>query len=494
VTARALTSALLALAALAAPGAARADDVVSIPTKFPVENVNRSAVACMSDGKPYELHGEIVGPRSVLLGGAKATATLYLHEFSFDDFWHFRSAPGVDYATEMARAGHVSVALDRLGYDDSPRPPGNDTCLGAQADMASQIVTELRSGTYRPAEGAPRKFDRVVLAGHSVGGEVAQAVAYSFGGIDGLMLFGVVDQGFEPAATQLAVEQGTVCARGGEESEPGGPGGYAFFSQRIEDFNHFSFFDTDPRVVAAQDALRHRDPCGDVNSNVPNIAADNAHVGEIKVPVLLLYGLNDPVMTSDGQHQQSQMYTGSGDVRTAYFDRTAHGMVLERSAPQIRGTVSRWLGERGFGSETPAASAPRGCPLRASTLVGSSHSDRLDGSAAADSLFGLGGNDRLSGRVGGDCMRGGAGADLLLGAQGADRLYGDSGPDRLSGGTGADRLDGGSGRDRLRGGAGDDRLHARDGAADLVDCGPGSGDRAVVDRRDTVRGCEHVSR
>jgi hypothetical protein len=76
-----------------------------------------------------------------------------------------------------------------------------------------------------------------------------------------------------------------------------------------------------------------------------------------------------------------------------------------------------------------------------------------------------------------------SGDDVLRGTSGEDRLYGRAGDDRLFGLDGDDLLVGGSGRDRLTGGAGDDRLVSRDGARDVLTCGPGS-DTAIVDRLD----------
>jgi len=97
-------------------------------------------------------------------------------------------------------------------------------------------------------------------------------------------------------------------------------------------------------------------------------------------------------------------------------------------------------------------------------LVGKRGRDRLLGSSEGDSLRGRGGRDVLRGRAGRDC---------------------------LAGGKGADRLNGGPDADDLSGGPGGDRLNARDRVADSVRCGPGT-DRATVDARDRVRGCERV--
>ena len=102
----------------------------------------------------------------------------------------------------------------------------------------------------------------------------------------------------------------------------------------------------------------------------------------------------------------------------------------------------------------------------AATKRGTAGPDRLNGTAAADTLSGLGAGDTLNGR---------------------------GGADRLHGGPGADKLTGGPGADKLHGQAGNDRLLARDGSADVVNCGSGSGDVAVVDAVDKVAGnCERV--
>lgn len=92
----------------------------------------------------------------------------------------------------------------------------------------------------------------------------------------------------------------------------------------------------------------------------------------------------------------------------------------------------------------------------------------------ATRLYGDGGPNRVVGTVGGDRIAGGAGRDRLLGEGGEDCI------------------DGGSGRDQLDGGPGDDVLRARDGVADVVYCGAGEDDLAIVDAKDILRSCEHV--
>jgi hypothetical protein len=111
---------------------------------------------------------------------------------------------------------------------------------------------------------------------------------------------------------------------------------------------------------------------------------------------------------------------------------------------------------------------PRGKP--------SSGADTLVGTAGPNGIHGLGGNDRI------------------FGLEGDDVLAGDAGSDLLSGGSDDDVLRGGSGKDTLRGGRGRDRIKAADGVRDNIDCGAGTRDSAVVDRKDEVVGCETVTR
>ena len=80
---------------------------------------------------------------------------------------------------------------------------------------------------------------------------------------------------------------------------------------------------------------------------------------------------------------------------------------------------------------------------------------------------------------------GSAGDDLLVGFFVYDVLVGVYGNDYLEDNLGANRFLGGGGNDYIQA--------ANNGIRDEIDCGPGA-DRADVDARDTVVGCEDVRR
>ena len=74
--------------------------------------------------------------------GKRPGVTLYLHGLGLGEWlWNFQPVKSYNFVAGMARAGHVSVTIDRLGYGASDKPPdGKSVCIGSQADVAHQIV------------------------------------------------------------------------------------------------------------------------------------------------------------------------------------------------------------------------------------------------------------------------------------------------------------------------------------------------------------------
>jgi pimeloyl-ACP methyl ester carboxylesterase len=340
--------ALASTCALAAPAAAF-DRAVT----FTVANVNRSAVPCTTGSGTVEIRGHLVGPDPV-----PSAVTLYLHGLGFDNlFWRFRAVSGLDYAAELASAGHASVIIDRLGYGASTKPANGTTgsCLGAQADIAHQIIEQLRSGGYTIESGPPPRFDRVALAGHSVGGSIAQIEAYSFGDIDGLIIMAWADQGFS-ADIELAFDQSAVdCALGSN--------GYSFIGKTEADFDHL-FFNTprpiigklpldknptaDAAVITAANGIRQKDPCGDKNSIPAELALANVKLGTIKVPTLLACGGDDAIFPQPACEVQRLRFTGVSDLSLVSTGRTGHAVTLGFTAPEYRSMVEAWLTQHQF--------------------------------------------------------------------------------------------------------------------------------------------------
>jgi pimeloyl-ACP methyl ester carboxylesterase len=333
------------------------EEIIEVAVNFRILNANTSKVSCQSNGERNGIAGSIIAKRGALTGNGPKTATIYLHGFdSAYEFWDFNAVPGYNYAHQMAAAGHISVVVDRLGYPRSGTFQGWQICLGSHADMASQMVEQLRAGTY-DAHGEPTpSFDKVVLAGHSIGGSIAQIEAYSYSDsatkrIDGLVVMAYADQG-SSSNTDLSLARGL-----GDCAQQGGPitgSGYAYFIQTEEESKAALFHDAEPAVMDAQP--RTRNPCGDLASIVSATAENQQSIPEIQVPVLLVYGNQDKVFPPPAGNQQKDRFTGTNDVTFVNLEGYGHSFTLERAENAtggLRHAVSDWLTEHDFSGPAP---------------------------------------------------------------------------------------------------------------------------------------------
>ena len=347
-TAAALLVPFAAGSAAPATAAPLSVPVQSRAVSFQVHNTNRSMVPCESDGAAYTIVGHLVGPAA--RPGDDDTArpvVLDLHGLGFGEFfWSFDTVAGYDWARTLAERGVASVVVDRIGYGRSGRPPGTQSCIGAQADVAHQIVQELRSGSYALEGGVALRFVRVALAGHSAGGAITQIEAYSFHDVDGVVVLSYAD--LRPSLRTLAAltQAGVVCLGGGN------PPGHAPFGQSDADFQALMFHDADPKVVAAVTAMRNPEPCGDDASLLSAIATDVREVPSMTVPVLLLIGDHDAVFPPPALESQRRLFAGSHDVTAVTIPDTGHAVTVERSAGLTRDAVISWLCGHAFCAST----------------------------------------------------------------------------------------------------------------------------------------------
>jgi pimeloyl-ACP methyl ester carboxylesterase len=327
---------------------ANTSKIVDLPVSFQVKNTDTSGVLCPSDGASYTVRGHISGPRSGLSDSSSGAISVYLTGLETGEWnWRFTAVPGYDWPNQMAKVGQVSLTIDMLGYGASGHPLGAFDCYGSQADVVHQIIGQLRNGTYQSGGGAAVKFARVVLVGHDVGGAIAQIEAYSYKDINGLVVATWADQGQTPLIIERFLRASAVCTAGGENSQPGGPGGY-FFMERPPEYQPDLFYNADPAVIAAYLQMREPNPCGYVSSTQLALDTDIARLGEIHVPVLLTIGAEDKIWTQDGWAQQKGRFTGSTDVTAVSLPNTGHYLMLERTAPEFRKLLSNWLTKRGF--------------------------------------------------------------------------------------------------------------------------------------------------
>jgi pimeloyl-ACP methyl ester carboxylesterase len=359
----AVLGALLWLGTVMPPQPARAASrsLVELPAAFRVTNSNTSQDPCLSDGRRYTIRGHITAPASALRRSPAPPITMYLYGYEGGEWnWDLKRVPSYDYAAKMAKLGQVSLTLDELGYGASGRPrDGNLTCQGALADMAHQIIGELRSGDYSLGGGRGVRFTTVVLAGHDVGGQVAEIEAYSYHDINGLILATWADQGFTPwIIERSAIAANDWCTTSPLEASPGSPTSYVHFASAKE-FRTLLFHNADPRVIARTSRLRNPNPCGIMRSGPIAVQFDPAKTQSVTVPLLDIYGAEDTLVWSHAGEAQQQDNFGSEDKMTVFVPDAGHFPMFERSAPLFRSAIASWLDSRFPGGSTAAGASRR---------------------------------------------------------------------------------------------------------------------------------------
>jgi pimeloyl-ACP methyl ester carboxylesterase len=331
---------ILTASLFSAPAAtAASSNIVELPISFKVKNTNNTDVHCQSDGKDYTVRGVVVGPKNAIQ--AADAATLYLHAVTWTSDYFNLNIPGHNYAQEMAKKGHVSIAVDRLGYGNSDKPAGDGTCFGSAADVAHQMVDALKSGSYTLTGAKAASYKKVFISGSSVGGLIANIVAYTFHDVDGVYNQSWGDFAAGPYAGYEAVDANERCYKGGD---PNGRPGYATFAGASRDMFYFHSATQDVRDKTPPE---REDPCGEIKSLPFGIGADMQHLGEINVPVLQTFGDADPVFPPPAAQGMQFRYYGSPEVTTVMLANASHYPILETAFPDMVAAADAWLSKYG---------------------------------------------------------------------------------------------------------------------------------------------------
>jgi pimeloyl-ACP methyl ester carboxylesterase len=248
----------------------------------------------------------------------------------------------------MARAGHVSVSVDRLGYGASGKPPsGRSSCIGSQASVAHQILAQLRAGTYAVAGGQARKFRRVALAGHSAAGQIAITEASAYRDVRALVVVGFSFSNLPLGNDEFGFQR--IACDGGGDPVPALPGApltdYAFFGRTPAAFEHAMFRSAPAAVRVRAASLHYPDPCGDNYSLIDTINQQSANVGRVKAPVMVACGSRDVLYSPFGCETQADRFRRG---RALILSSTGHAVPLERGARRLRERLGAFLGRYGL--------------------------------------------------------------------------------------------------------------------------------------------------
>ena len=336
------TAVIFGLSSVAASAATK---VPERPVTFTVQNVNQTLLPCSTDGGTYTITGHLNGTAAELRSGK---VTLLLHGLGLGEFfWRIQNIPGYDFAANLAHLGHASVTIDRLGYGTSGKPAGTGSCIGGQADIAHQIISDLKTGDYQGAT-TPR-FHRVGLIGHSAGGQITEVESYSFHDAAAIGILAYADQGLSPFQLSLGAAAAQVCATGGDlQSLTSGPGGYASLGGNLSNaFTAFLHSAATP-IAAAVIPQFSLDPCGDLASYSIAPSVDLTHLASITQPALLVQGGKDTLFPPPSVARQAKLLTGSSSVTYAALPDAGHALTFETGHQRLATIVASFLSRHGL--------------------------------------------------------------------------------------------------------------------------------------------------
>lgn len=276
--------------------------------------------------------------------------------------WDLR--PDFSVARNLARAGYVVIAYDRLGYGKSPylRPRGAGYTLtwSSQRAMLHELVTQVKSGSYTfsgngtcptgNASPAGLASPTVIVIGHSGGGAIVSGYPGTYHDVAAAVPTAWNNQGFPPEAmAYIAGTLGPEYAKGND---------YATLFPTEEGCKTALLYL--PEVVPSLLPTFCRNafvpaPAGEVAFAGRTYAENFAAITRVGpgIPVLLAFEDRDFFFPADKNAEEVQYWTAhcGCDVESWTQQGTGHAFIAHTSMPTFTSKVVTWLGSKGLGAK-----------------------------------------------------------------------------------------------------------------------------------------------
>lgn len=306
----ALAASLTATAALAHPVQVR-------EVEFPV---------VLSDGNTYSIAGHFYQRP----GHARRALQVLVHGATYDHrYWDAPDIDGHDYsyARHMAEEGYAVLAIDQLGTGASDHPDGDFLTIGDAAAGLHQVMAALR-GPHNPTH---RRFQTIVLVGHSLGSVAAVAAEAAYGDADGLVVTGLALTPHPPPVDPAML--------GGLLQSP-----YVSFPAAVRAQLFYHAPAADPAVIAYDNAV--------LSSQVPRaefvtglqLSADAAQLGSdlVTEPILVQLGEYDVTAPASLAPTEAAYYPMASSV-TVKTVPSGHAFNLHQNNAQGWRQIEKWI-------------------------------------------------------------------------------------------------------------------------------------------------------
>jgi len=307
----------------------------SAPAAAPVrQNVTFSVTNPLAPLHTWTIHGVMIRPTA----GCSRGVLLAMHGLSYGKWaWDFPLRPETySVAQALAARGYAMVAVDRLGYGDSAGgvPNGYTLTVQSYAQMAYQMIRQLRTGTYGGA--SPVAFSHVGLIGHSAGSEVVELTAGLHpGAADVLIATGYTH---EPFVNNFWLAREWV-----QDNRRALLHDYEYFETnptiRAQDMYNLANADAD--VVGLDNSKANLTPSGEVFS----IGSQPSRwlIGTIQKPVLLVLGAKDTLFPGKFGQSELALFVLAQDKKLIVAPNDGHAFMLQRDAQVTDSAIADWL-------------------------------------------------------------------------------------------------------------------------------------------------------
>ncbi len=252
------------------------------------------------------------------------------------------------YVEYMAQAGYTTFNYDRLGYGESDHPLPELVTLQMAAYVLSQLMTDLRTGTYGGSA-----FQKVILVGHSIGSAVVvvEASDAALARPDGVILSGFLHS-LDTAKLALFLADLHPALLDPDPRLNYLLPGYITTIPGTRGQVFYDVANADPNVIAEDEATKETVTDSEILTTFTTIATSSM-TQLINVPVLEAVGQFDNLFcqgafnctnTSDVQQYEAPFFSPAAQLEVIIIPQAGHVLNLQLNAATVwYPQVTQWL-------------------------------------------------------------------------------------------------------------------------------------------------------
>ncbi|MFI5615280.1 alpha/beta hydrolase [Amycolatopsis sp. NPDC051903] len=318
--------------------------LVLVLSSFAVPASAASGTSCrdLDLAVPEALAGGVVHGTLCVPAGARTVLVLTPGATYNSTYWDFPYQPDrYSFTRAMNRAGYATMNLDLLGTGRSSKNAGPLLTSTVEAAAVHQVVHRMRG-----------EFQRVALAGHSLGSAIDVLEAATYGDVDALLVSGE-EHRVNLADTAALFTTDLVPA-------PLAPGftrtGYDLTELTTVTGRRYEAFHApgvvDPKVVEVDEQTKDAFALAQAPDAI-GIAILTAYSNRITSPVLIAMGQRDKYFcgfvtatctTTGVLADEGPYYASARSLDAFVLPTSGHDLTLSPRAPALHTAVTNWLG------------------------------------------------------------------------------------------------------------------------------------------------------